>query len=170
MKKLKLRLNWNKLFSVVAQIEEFVRDGKDYEVVVHREVKKRSADANALLWKACSFIADYLRTDKDSVYKDMLFRYGQTFICKIPDKYKKQFLLSEQYVQIHETLQKEERAAYYRVAVGSSKYDTREMSVLIDGVLSEIKEMGLSFPDSPELERWLEYAENQSETKDIAAS
>lgn len=170
MKKLKLRLSQDKLFAVVAQIEEFIRDGKMYELVVQRETKRRSVDANALLWKACSFIADHLRTDKDSVYKQMLFRYGVSILCKIPDKYKEQFLRNEPYVQLHETLPKEERAAYYRLAFGSSKYDTRQMSVLIDGVLSEIKEMGLSFPDSPELERWLEHAQDQSKKPDIAAS
>ena len=50
----------------------------DYEIVRRR--KKRSNDANALCWKICTEIANVLRTDKDSVYVEMLKRYGQSDI------------------------------------------------------------------------------------------
>ena len=39
---------------------------------------------------------------------------------------------------------------------GSSTYDSKEMSVLIDGVISEMEEMGLETPESREVKRAIE--------------
>ena len=36
---------------------------------------------------------------------------------------------------------------------GSSTYDTKEFSVLLDGVISEMREMGIQTPTSEEMER-----------------
>ncbi len=48
----------------------------DYEI--DKRKKKRSNDANALCWKLCTEIANALRTDKESIYVDMLKSYGQS--------------------------------------------------------------------------------------------
>ena len=39
---------------------------------------------------------------------------------------------------------------------GSSNYNTKEFSVLLDGVVSEMKEMGIEAPASKEMRRALE--------------
>jgi hypothetical protein len=44
---------------------------------------------------------------------------------------------------------------------GSSTYDTKEFSTLLEGVISEMAEMGLNLPPSQEMERALEQWEKQ---------
>jgi hypothetical protein len=46
---------------------------------------------------------------------------------------------------------------------GSSTYDTKEFSTLLDGVISEMQEMGLEVPVTADMERALEMWEKQNE-------
>ncbi len=105
--------------------------------------KKRSLDANAYCWVLISKIADKMRISKEDCYLQMLKDYGQQFICKIPNKYVEHFKKNEKYFEEHESLEPEEKAQYFRVFVGSSNYDSEEMSVLIDGVVQEAQALGI---------------------------
>lgn len=127
--------------------------GDKLTVKVNKYRKRRSLDANALLWKACSIIADEIGSDKDSVYLSLLKRYGQTFVVKIREKDKERFLREFKYIEPHEKLGTEKEAGYYRVWLGSSTYNTKEMSVLIDGAISELHEMGIEFLSPEEIAR-----------------
>ena len=98
-------------------------------------------------------MADLLHTDKDSVYLEMLRRYGQQFVVKVPNKSVEMFKRQYKYCEQHETLPPEERAQYYRVYLGSSTYTTKEMSVLIDGIVSECKDLGIETMTPEELAR-----------------
>ena len=98
-------------------------------------------------------MADLLHTDKDSVYLEMLRRYGQQFVVKVPNKSVEMFKRQYKYCEQHETLPAEERAQYYRVYLGSSTYTTKEMSVLIDGIVSECKDLGIETMTPEELAR-----------------
>ena len=104
--------------------------------------RKRSLDANAYCWVLITEIANILRASKEEIYLDMLKKYGQQFVVKIKNKDKDRFERSQKYWEVHETLT-DGKAQYYRLFVGSSEYDSQEMSVLIDGIISEAKEMGI---------------------------
>ena len=56
----------------------------------------------------------------------------------------------------HEKLAAEERAQYFRVYLGSSNYNTQEMSLLIDGVVEECKELGIETLTPQELAAMME--------------
>ena len=73
----------------------------------------------------------------------MLKRYGQGGVVKIPKKFVKHFKRSYKYHEEHEKIQDEKNAQYFRFWVGSSEYDSEEMSILIDGIVSEAKELGI---------------------------
>ena len=118
----------------------------DIEAKKHR--KKRSLDANAYCWKIITEIADILRKSKDEVYEDKLFEYGQVIIVptekgKMLDGYFKYY----RYFQDGVLNGKE--CDWYKVAKGSSEFDTREMSVFIDGVVQDAQELGI-VTDTPE--------------------
>ena len=123
----------------------------------------RSKDANALLWACIGEIAAALRTDKWSVYLLMLKRYGQyTYICVPPqavDMVKRQWREVEEIGDIkingRDAVQ---LLCYY----GSSTYDTKQFSALLDGVISEMKEMGLQTPTSEEMRHCLEEWERKN--------
>lgn len=125
---------------------------KLFEVKEHHE--KRSLNANRLLWECLGEIATVLRCDKWDVYLKMLKRYGKyTYICVKPnvvDAVKKQWRECEELGEIDINGEKAIQMICY---FGSSTYDSKEFSVLLDGVISEMEEMGLETPSDKEFER-----------------
>ena len=120
----------------------------DIEIKKYRE--KRSVNANSLLWKMCNEIANVLRTDKDSVYLEMLKRYGQSSVISVLSTvdvsgyFKYYDVFGTGYVNGKEF-------THYKIYKGSSEYDSREMSILLDGVIDEAKGMGIEVLSEQEL-------------------
>lgn len=119
--------------------------------------KKRSLDANALLWACLGEIAAHLHTDKWNVYLMMLKRYGKfTYICVKPnvvDAVKQQWRECEVIGNVTINGQEAVQMICY---FGSSTLNTKEFSVLLDGVISEMDEMGIQRPPSDQMQRALE--------------
>ena len=126
-----------------------------FDLSEHKQ--KRSLNANALLWHCLGEIANALNTDKWEVYLQMLKRYGKyTYICVKPnvvDSVKKQWRECEVLGDIEINGQKAIQMLCY---FGSSTYDSKEFSILLNGVISEMEEMGLATPESEEIERIME--------------
>ena len=110
---------------------------------IDRYREKRSLNANAYCWALVGKIADALRISKDECYVKMLKRYGQGAVVKIQKKDIDKFKRCYPYHEEHEKLQDEENAQYFRFWVGSSHYNSEEMNILIDGIVSEAKGMGI---------------------------
>ena len=133
-----------------------------FEIKEHKE--KRSLNANRLLWHCLDQIAKAMipPQDKWDVYLMMLKRYGKfTYICVKPnvvDDMKKQWRESEVIGHVDINGQDSVQMLCY---FGSHTYDTKEFSVLLDGIISEMAEMGLKTPREEELERALERWEKQ---------
>lgn len=114
--------------------------------------KKRSLNANAYAWALIGKIADVLRSSKDEIYLEMLKKYGQSEIVSV---------LSDinvtgyfKYFEEIATVQLQgKNFTHYKVFKGSSEYDSREMTVLIDGIISEAKELGIETLPNDEIER-----------------
>lgn len=123
---------------------------KVFEIKEHKE--KRSLNANAYAWTLITKIADALRTSKEECYLEMLKRYGQSEIVSVLSQ-----IDVSGYFKYYEplataTLQGKE-FTHYKIYKGSSEYDTREMSILIDGIVSEAKELGIDTIPPNEIER-----------------
>lgn len=116
---------------------------KDLDVRICRHREKRSLDANSYCWVLLTAIADVIRSSKEEVYVELLKRYGQGGVVKIPNDGLSLFLRTYKYTEKHESLPDEERAQYYKFWLGSSEYSKSEMSVFIDGVVSEAKDLGI---------------------------
>lgn len=145
-------------------ITELINKDLDIIAKVHRE--KRSNDANALLWLAIGRIANSIDADKWDVYLQMLKRYGKfTYICVKPEaveEVKKQWRETEIVGEVEINGKKAiQLLCYY----GSSTYNTKEFSVLLEGVVSEMKEMGLETPQPHEIKESLDYWEKQYKNK-----
>lgn len=130
---------------------------KDLNIEIKQFREKRSLNANRLFWDCLGEIATALRTDKWSIYLQMLKRYGKyTYICVKPnvvEAVKNQWRECEEIGEIDINGQKSIQLLCY---FGSSTYDSKEFSVLLDGVISEMKEMGLTTPSDEEFERVIE--------------
>jgi hypothetical protein len=133
---------------------------KLFDITEHWE--KRSRDANALLWACLGELAGALRSDKWTVYLQMLKRYGQyTYICVKPkavEAIKKQWRECEEIGHITIDGQDSVQMLCY---FGSSTYNSKEFSILLDGVISEMKELGLDTPADRELKRAIRQMEEK---------
>lgn len=141
-----------------------ISDGDTLDISAVRHRNKRSKNANALLWECLGRIASTLRTDKWSVYLQMLKRYGEyTYVCVRPKAVE---MLKRQWRECEEigTIDINGQVAVQMLCYyGSSTYDTKQFSVLLDGVISEMKEMGLDTPTSEQMKQALDAWEKQHE-------
>lgn len=131
-----------------AEIVQYLfNEDKDKLWDLKEHKNKRSLDANGLLWACLQEIAEKLRTDKWSVYLMMLKRYGQhDYVIvkeKAVDAMKAAWREIEEVGKVNVNGKKGVQLLCY---YGSSTYNTKEFSVLLDGVISEMKEMGLKPP------------------------
>ena len=135
---------------------------KLFDISEHKE--KRSLSANGLLWSCLGEIATALRADKWDIYLQMLKRYGKyTYICVKPnvvDAVKVQWRECEEIGHININGQDSVQMLCY---FGSSTMNSKEFSVLLDGVISEMKELGLLTPSEKELDRALKEMEKSNE-------
>lgn len=130
---------------------------KHLSLTVKQWREGRSLNANRLLWDCLGEIAEALRTDKWNVYLMMLKRYGKyTYICVKPNVVESVKAQWRECEEIGEININGEKAVQLLCYFGSSTYDTKEFSVLLDGVISEMKEMGLKAPSERELDKVIE--------------
>lgn len=114
--------------------------------------KRRSLNANAYAWKLITDIADVLRAPKEAVYLQMLKRYGQSELISVLSH-----IPIAEYVKYHEeageSVLNGKLFKHYRVFKGSSEFDTREMAVLIDGIVAEAKDLNIPTETPEEIDR-----------------
>lgn len=126
------------------------QEDKTFEVKLYR--KKRSNNANGYAWHLLNEMSNVLRASKEDIYVQMLKRYGQSEMVSVLSdidvggyfKY---------YEPIANTTLQGKEFTHYRVYKGSSEYDTREMSIFIDGIVSEAKELNIETMPEGEIER-----------------
>lgn len=123
---------------------------KLFEIKEHRE--KRSLTANAYAWALIGKIADAIRADKEDVYLKMLKSYGQSEVVSVLSNIDITGYIKYYEIIGHATLQGK-KFTHYRIYKGSSEYDTQEMAVLIDGIISDAKELEIETLPPAELER-----------------
>ena len=125
----------------------------DLDISFSRHRNRRSIDANAFLWACLGEIARAINSDTWSIYLYMLERYGKfTHILVKPEA-------AGQVRQVwRETKIVGEKDGMIQMLCffGSSTYNTKEFSQLLDGVVSEMKEMHLETPPDEEMKRLLE--------------
>ena len=110
---------------------------------------KRSLNANNYAWALLTEIANIARANKEDIYLLMLKRYGQSemfsVLAHVP---------FGQYVKYYEEAGESELKGklfkHYKVYKGSSEFDSREMAVFIDGIVSEAKALGIQ-TETPEM-------------------
>ena len=133
-------------------ISEIINSEKPLVVKIEPVKKRRSLDSNAYCWVLIGQIADILRASKEEVYFNMLKNYGQSTVVSVLSeinvtgffKYYEEFGRGEV---------KGKDFTHYKVYKGSSEFDTREMAVLIDGVISEAQELGIDTRTPEEIDK-----------------
>lgn len=130
---------------------EVVRKHKDrlYDLTVKEHQKKRSLDANAYCWVLINKIADVLRITPREIYRQAIQNVGGNYEV-IPIKAE----AADRFKQIWEAQglgwpcvdmgrSKLEGYRNLRAYYGSSTYDTRQMSQLIDNLVQDCKALDI---------------------------
>lgn len=138
-----------------ADFEVLVDDLKDkdkFSIEIKPYRQHRSLNANAYAWTLIGKIADALRAGKDEIYLKCLKRYGQSELISVLSH-----VPIGNYVKYYEEAGESKLNGkdftHYRVYKGSSEFDSREMSIFIDGVVSEAKELGIQTETPNEIAR-----------------
>jgi hypothetical protein len=153
---LNITFSVNEKSTIMPEYEK-LKDCEKLRIEAKKYRNRRSLDANAYLWVMLQKLAEALHSGKWSIYLQMLKRYGQfTYIVVKPgavEAVKKQWRECEEIGEIDVNGTKAvQMLCYY----GSSTYDTKQMSVLIDGVVSECQELGIETLPPDELQRMKE--------------
>ena len=130
------------------------------EVSIKKYRKKRSLDANSYFWLLVGKIADIMKTNKDDLYIEMLKRYGQReaqLISVVANAVGIIYRATNNHcTEIGESKLNGKTFKHLAILIGSSEYDTKDMSTLVDGVVSESKELGIETMTPVELKRMMD--------------
>ena len=129
---------------------------KIYTVEIKEYRKKRSLDQNAMYWAVLTQAAKKLRVSNNYMHNTMLCKYGEieTFDGKaamivLPDTEEaseKAFEAQDYHLKPTSEIRTGKDGKPYRTWLllkGSSSMDTAEFTRLMDGLLSEAKELGI---------------------------
>lgn len=100
----------------------------------------RTQSQNAIAWALITLIANELRKSKEEVYLDMLKDYGQSMLIPVPKGEKPIFKYS---IYKSSSILNGKEADWYLILKGSSEFDTKEMSIFIDGIVQECNNIGI---------------------------
>ncbi len=131
-------------------------DDKEYEVKEHKQ--KRSLDANAYYWVLVNKIAEALNQKKEYIHREMLRFYSETYSVLLPAEQDITGLIK--YYDVESTIKRGDKLfKVYKAYLPSSEMNTKQMSKLIDGVVSEAKQLGIETLTPNEIEelklRWI---------------
>ena len=144
-------------------------NGEKVSVVIKKYRKKRSLDANAYFHVLNGKIADVLHISKTRCKNILICRYGQPeLIDETPAVLKTnipiEHMLEQEFLHCTPAGSKTEdgvEVVFYRVYRGSHTYDTKEMSDLVEGTVSEAKDLGIETMTPAELERMMKAYEER---------
>ena len=136
-----------------------VEKPEEYDLTISKIKHNRSLDANAYYWKLVDKLSAALGSTKQEVHSTLMERYGTlrtdengdilTFIVNIEqDPYK----LTKYPVFLQAT---PEGYSVYGIIKDSHQMSTHEFSKLLDGCISECKDMGIEVLSEQELKRMM---------------
>lgn len=131
---------------------------KRYEV--KEEKKKRSLNANNYFWELCTELANVMKMSKEEMYFVLLQKYGQSEMISVRADINVTGYF-KYYVEAGESILKGNLFKHYKIYKGSSEMDSREMSILIDGLVQECEQQEIQTKPKAEIESLLERWDNK---------
>lgn len=133
--------------------------GQEVDIEIKEHKERRSLNANAYFHKLVDELRQKLRISFAACKNQLITSYGQIeYIGDVPATIKTN--IKPEKMREQETLHcmpinvgDEEGVFWYRVYRGTHTYNTKEMSILIDGTIEECKEQGIETMTPNELER-----------------
>ena len=158
---LSLKVSPDSKYNVKSILEILRREDCEFSATFSKRKRKRSLDQNALLWKLLTIYADALNggrkggTEPEELYMKMLAKYGVAeFLMCVPEA---ESTLKETFRVVKKVDVREYNGVemvIFKCYLGSSKYDTKQMTNLIDGVFDELAILGVDTETSIEVSEY----------------
>ena len=113
---------------------------KKYEIKEYKQ--KRSLSQNSYAWVLINELANKMKMSKEDMYIQLLEDYSQCLMIPV-EKGKKPNGFFKYYKYIATTSINGKEADYYKVFKGSSEFNTEEMSIFLDGIIQECKQLDI---------------------------
>lgn len=129
-----------------------------YDVKIEKHRKKRSLNANNYAWHLINEMANALRLSKEEIYFQILKNYGQRYVIRLTNKAN-----INDYFEYYEEIHKAPTCTDYYIFKGTSKYDSKEMSIFIDGLVQEARQLGIETLEDLEIKNLVEEMEKNGQ-------
>lgn len=137
----------------VAELKVILSKGKELVVEIKQYRPRRSLDSNAYLWVLLNEMASILKTTKDELYLQVLDRYGiYTHVVVKPEVVERVILQWKTARELGEVTINGKTGVQIQCYFGSSTYNQKEFCTLLEGVVSEAKELGIETITQRELD------------------
>lgn len=130
----------------------------DVDLTLKKYVEKRSLSANAYMWVLCGKIAERLGYSKNDIYQKHIYEMGVYRTVEINNAAAETFIHAW---QMHgagwlcEVVDRGEKYTVINAHYGSSVYDKKQMSRLIDGVVQDAESLGIETKTPDEIAEML---------------
>jgi len=142
----------------INDLKEIIAKGKELSVELKQYRVKRSLDSNSYCFILCQKIAETINSTKELVYQKIIKEVGQFELMPIKNE------AVERWQKVwdgkglgwfSEVLEDSKLPGYKKIIsyYGSSVYDTKEMSLLINEIVSQCKELNIETMTPIELQR-----------------
>lgn len=132
-------------------------DTKKYEIKEYRE--KRTLDANAYAWVLLGKLQDKLNVPKEDIYRDLIRNIGSYEVIPIKneavDKFKEAWSIKGLGWLTETTESKLEGYTNILAYYGSSVYNSKEMTRLIELIIQECKQLDIETKSEAEIDSLL---------------
>lgn len=144
------------MIGIPAEIKKWLGEQNPQEIFeIKKYFAKRSLNSNSYCWALIGKIADILRTSKEEIYIQMLEDYGQSLIIPVL-KGEKPNGFFKYYKFFQNGTINGKNVEWYKVFKGSSEYNSKEMTILVDGIVYEAKNLGIETLPEEQLKSMIE--------------
>lgn len=135
-----------------------------YDIKVDKHRNKRSLDANNYAWHLITQISNVMKLSKEEVYFQFLKDYGQrdyiSMLSIVPiEQYYKYYEKQGTFKQSNNTF------TSYLIYKGTSQYNSYEMSVFIDGLVQEARNLGIQTLEDLEIQAMIKDMEGRKQKR-----
>ena len=148
----------NNVQAEISKLKDIIAKGKELSIDIKQFRHKRSLDANSYSWVLIDKIAKAVNPPipEEEVYIEMLKRYGQRephLFSIIAEGVDMVYRATKNHCcEVGESELNGKLFKHIAVLRGSSTYNTKEMSVFIDGIIQDAKELDIETKTPQELE------------------
>ena len=142
----------------IDDLKEIIAKGKELSVELKQYRVKRSLDSNSYCWILCQKIAEVIHSTKELVYKKVIKDVGQFELMPIKNEAVERWQKvweSKGMGWFSEVLEDSKLEGYKKIVsyYGSSVYDNREISILINELIVQCKELNIETVSPTEIKR-----------------